>query len=559
MPRIPISRWIDSAALAATHALPRALGDAVEVMQLPHKKNLDGKKLIQKYSKPRKPSKANPSKRNLDAEGLLKFTRYCADDVDAMTGLFLALPPLTPFERKVWILNQRLNQRGVAIDRDLVKKVMRMTAEEAKHLDAEVRAITKGKIQSARQREAVKNWLEDKAGLIIPNMQKQTLEDALSSGLAQGAAKRIIEIRLAVSKTTTAKYKAFWMRSQADGRVRDLQMYHGASPGRDTGTGASPHNLTKPTIEDVDMALEALKSGDLAWVRCLCGSPMEAFSSCIRGCLMASPGHYWHSADFNAIESRVLFWMAHHSRGLKLYSDGADLYRLMAAVIFSIDLEAVTDAQREIGKRVILGAGFQMGPPKFKISMKQQYNLTVTLELAKKGIKAYRTEHKPVPLMWSNLERAAIAAVQNPGKAFSVNRTKWFVKGKFLYVELPSGRRIAYFGPTVRHEIKWEKKRPVLYHWSVHPKTRKWVNEGTYGGRLCENVVQGTARDFMVAGQLRTEEAGFKTLITVHDELNAEKKKRQLRRFENLMATLPPWGDGMPIKVKGWIGTRYKK
>lgn len=557
---IPISRWIDSAALAATHALPRDLGGAVEVMGLPHKKNPDGKKLIQKYSKPRKPSKANPSKRNLDAEGLLKFTRYCADDVDAMTGLFLALPPLTPFERKVWILNQRLNQRGVAIDRDLVRKVMRMTVEESKFLDAEVLMITRGEIKSARQREAVKKYLESNFNLIIPNMQKQTLEDAISSGLAEGRAKRLIEIRLAVSKTTTAKYKAFEMRSRADGRVRDLQMYHGASPGRDTGTGASPHNLTKPLPDyDVATALEALKTGNLAWVRCLCGSPMEAISSCIRGCLIASPGHYWHSADFNAIESRVLFWMARHKAGLKLYADGADLYRLMAAVIFSIEPEAVTDAQREIGKRVILGAGFQMGPPKFKISMKQQYNLNVSLELAKKGILAYRSAHRPVPIMWSNLERAAIAAVQNPGKAFSVNRTKWFVKGKFLYVELPSGRRIAYFGPTVRHEIKWEKKRPVLYHWSVHPKTRKWVNEGTYGGRLCENVVQGCARDYMVWAQLRTEEAGFKTLITVHDELNAEKKKRQLRRFENLMAQTPPWGEGMPIKVKGWIGTRYKK
>jgi DNA polymerase len=163
--------------------------------------------------------------------------------------------------------------------------------------------------------------------------------------------------------------------------------------------------------------------------------------------------------------------------------------------------------------------------------------------------------------MWRNLEKAAIAAVENKGKRFTVNRTTWYVRGKFLYAELPSGRALAFYGPEVRYEMKWEQKRPVLYHWSVNPLSKKWECAGTYGGRLCENVVSGVARDLMVASQIRTEEAAYIPVISVHDELLNEKRKGQgtLEEFEKLMAALPPWAEGLPVKVKGWTGPRFKK
>jgi DNA polymerase len=553
-------RWIDTAALAATHALPRKLDAACSALGLKHQKNPDGKRLIQLYSKPKKPSKKDPSTRRTDVEGLTKFTQYCADDVAATIGIFLRLPPLSKFERKVWLINQEINTRGVAVDRELVRTALKLIAEETKALNAEIVELTRGKIRSANQRAALLKWCA-RRGTMLPNMQKVTLEDALASGLAQGRVKRALEIRLAISKTSTAKYVAFEERSRFDGRVRDLQMYHGASTGRDAGTGVQPHNMPKPTISDTGLAIETIKEGDLEWLRALHGPPMEALSSCVRGSFAASPGHDWFAADFNAIEARVLFWMAGHTEGLWLFNGERDPYKDQACPIYGKRIEDITDDERQVGKFVFLGSGYQMGPPKFKSQAKEQHGIVISLDLAKRGIKAYRTKHAPVVRMWGNLQRAAISAVLNPGKSYTVNRTKWMMRGDFLCSELPSGRQLKYYKPSVRWEVKWDRKIPVLYHWRVNPKTKQWENRGTYGGRLTENCVSGTSRDLMVTAQLRTQAAGYISLITVHDELNAEKKKGKgkLTEFEALMAELPPWAAGLPVKVKGWQDVRYRK
>lgn len=556
---IPLSRWICTAAMAATHALPRNLEGACEVLNLPAKKNPEGKKLIQRHSKPRKPTKKDPSRRNVEPESLRRFSRYCADDVDATAGVFLALPLLSPGERAVWQLNQKINTRGIRVDRELIKVALKLIAEESRLLDQEMLRLTAGEIESARKTKALMGWLYDN-GARLPNLQKKTIEDALAAGLATGKAKRALEIRLAISKTSTAKYQAFEMRSRFDSRVRDLQLYHGASTGREAGTGIQPHNMPKPVIDDPTAAIEDLKSGCLKWVRALHGDPLAALSSCLRGAIVATPRHEIFSADFNAIEARVLFWMAGHATGLALFTTGADPYREQAAVIYTKELDEITSDEREVGKRALLGCGFGMGAIKFH-STCRQFGMEVTPELALRAVKAYRDTHHPVPRMWSNLERAAILAVMKK-KRYTVNRTSWFVEGKFLYCELPSGRRLAYFKPEVRFEpTPWGDKRPRLYFECMNSLTRKWGSESVYGGLLTENVVQATARDLMVFTQLTTAKAGYHPMFSVHDELNAERKKGQgsLEEFEKLMATLPPWAKGLPVKVKGWTGERYRK
>jgi DNA polymerase len=229
-------------------------------------------------------------------------------------------------------------------------------------------------------------------------------------------------------------------------------------------------------------------------------------------------------------------------------------------LIYNIRYEDVGDPsfERFVGKEAILGSGFQMGWQRFKDQCKAKGAVVSDL-LAKKAIHSYRTKHSPVVRMWSNFERAAIAAVKNPGKRFTINRTTWFVEKKFLYCVLPSGRPLAFFGPSVRVVEKWGKPKSTLYHWGL--EKNQWVNRATYGGKLTENVVQGVARDLMVHGQLTTEKAGYIALISVHDELLAERKTGtgSLEEFEKLMAELPAWAEGLPVKVKGWCGERYKK
>lgn len=555
---IPIERWLCTAALAATHALPRDLDGACKVLNLKFKKDPMGKLLIQRHCVPRKPTKNNPAIWNDDPQGLTRLAQYCAADVDAETELFLTLPPLTKNERKIWMLNQRINTRGVFVDRPLVKAALKMIAEETRDLNARAHELTGG-IRPTQRAEIQK--LLARFGCALPNMQAKTISDAIESGLATGKARELLEIRQAISKTSTAKYLAFECRSKSDGRLRDLQLYHGASTGREAGTGVQPHNFPRGTLEDVDGAISAIVEGDRAWLRAIHGNVMAALSSCLRGCIRATPGHTLYCADFNAIEARVVFWLAEHRAGLKLFEGGVDPYKEQASIIFGKPLTEITDDERFVGKQSILGCGFGMGDKKFRAQCKQ-FGQDISPELAKRAVTKYRTAHAPVVKLWSNLERAAIAATRNPGNVYTINKTKWFVRGKFLYCELPSGRRLAYFGPTVKWEsTPWGMDRPVLYHWGVDPKTKQWVNGGTYGGKLAENVTQAVARDVMKNSELRVEAHGYIPLIDVHDEVltEREKGKGSLAEFEKLMATLPLWAVGLPVKVKGWEGPRYKK
>lgn len=554
-----IEEWICAAALVATHALPRNLGGAADVLELSRRKNTEGKALIRKYSKPRKPTKKDPSTRCYEIEGLKRFLAYCGDDVDAMVEVFLTMPPLSKMEREVFKLNQRINFRGVATDQLLLKNAIQMIESETTRLDGEVECITKGELRSARQNKALSELLL-RRGVMLPNLQRETVENAVASGLVSGQEKKLLEIRLAISKTSTSKYLSFQERTKVDGRVRDLQMYHGAATGREAGMGVQPHNLPKPTIDDPALAVETIREGDLAWVRAVCGEPMEALSSAIRGVLMATPGFEMFCADFNAIEARVVLWLAGDMAGLREFESG-DPYKSEAVGIYKTPFNLITDDQRAVGKAIVLGCGFGMGAAKFFLTCKQK-GMAVTKELAAIAVRAYRTKHHQVPALWKALESAAIQATLHPGRVVKTHRTKWFVKGKFLYCELPSGRRLAYYGPEVVQELTpWEELRPKLYRWYQDSQTRQWKRGATWGGELTENVVQAIARDIMVVGQLKTEAQGYKPLFSVHDECVGEKKKGRgsVEEFEKLMAELPEWAAGLIVRVKGFKCDRYRK
>lgn len=560
---LPSSRFLCTASLAAALALPRNLEGAARVLKLAHQKDMAGHRLMLKWAKPRKPTKNDQSTRQSDPDEYEQLVSYCVADINAEVDLFLKVPPLTPTERQVWLLDQAINLRGFYTDRPLVKTVLKMISQEVKELDRETVELTGSEVSSATKLADIKSWLEA-GGVFLPNMQKKTVEDAIADGLVKGDAKRMLEIRQAVSKTSTAKYQAFEMRSRHDGRVRDILVYHTASTGRWGGAGVQPQNFPRGNVKDTGQLIQIMKSGGLELTRLVYGDPMTAFSSCLRGMIIPPKGKVFDVADYSAIEARVLFWVANHEAGLQAFRDKRDLYKELATKIFGVKIEKVSDSQRFVGKQATLGSGFGMGPEKFQATCKN-LGQEVSEALAKTAIGAYRETHRPVTVLWKMIERAAIAAVENPGTKYSINHTKWWVKNGFLWCQLPSGRRLAYHGPAVRWELpKWGgAKRPVLYHWGLDPKTHKWVNSKTYGGRLVENVVQAVARDVMAEAMLRIEGAGpWQLVLTVHDELIAERDVFSTgthEAFIALMKEVPGWAEGLPIAVEGWEGRRYRK
>lgn len=584
---IPIERWLCTMSMARALALPAKLEKACAALRLAIQKDMEGHKLMMKMSKPRsvwntwvkkgRPPRTliksevfpegrwvggEPKKWHRKRKDLVRLMQYCVTDIDAEVELLLTLKPLSPSERDTWILDQKINDRGFQADRKLVKKILGMIAQEMRRFEKLTTEITGGAISSINQRAAVLAWLKSN-DLYLPNLQKKTVSDALAARLGSDQALRLLDVRANASKTSTAKYEAFEMRSRADGRVRDNIAYHAASTGRFGGMGVQPHNFPRGTIADTDFATEILKDPDtdLELIRLLYGNPLDFFSSLLRSMIQASPGKELLGGDFAGIEVRVLFWIARHQMGLAAFFEGRDLYREIAAVIYGKKLVDVTKPEREVGKRAILGCGFGMGKDKFFVTCKD-YGQEIEMDLAADAVSAYRKTHHPVPKLWSNLEKAAIVAVLNPTKKYSVNRTSWFMEGKYLFCELPSGRRLAYYGPEVKYTVTpWGETRPTLYHWDIHPKTKKWIFTHTYGGKLTENVVQAIARDLMVDAMKRAEEREIEILITVHDELLGEKEngKVSVEEFEGMMAETSAWAEGLPVKVEGWKGQRYKK
>ncbi len=563
--RIKPDRFICTASLAAALALPRNLEGAGAAIKLPVQKDMAGHRLMLKHSKPRRPTKKNPEGGwHDDQDEIEKIYAYCKTDVQAETLLFLKLPPLNKTERRIWQLDQKINARGFAVDRPLVTKIRGMIAEETAWLDARCAKLTGGKVSSARQREALRAYLEP-LGCALPDMKAGTVADAIKTGLAEGQALELLQVRRDATRSSTAKYEAFDIRSRNDGRLRDILRYHAANTGRWGGTGVQPQNLPKASFKDTIQASEILAECDLETIRLLYGSPMDVFSGCLRNMIVAPPGKVLDVADYSAIEARMLFWLAGHEDGLRAYRDGRDLYRELAARVYACKLETVAAEQRWLGKQAILGCGYGMGFEKFR-STCASYGVTVSEELARTAVSAYRDTHPLVPKLWGNLERAARAAIENPGTAYTINQTRWWVKKGFLWCRLPSGRRLAYAQPVIKWELpRWggNDKRPVIYHHGEDPKTKKWMQAKTWGGTLTENVVQAISRDVMAEAMLRIEGAGWQLVLTVHDELIAERALDMPtltpERFCALMSQLPKWAPNAAIAVEGWTGVRYKK
>lgn len=567
---IPHERFFCTAALASVHALPRKLEGATSALGLKHQKDDAGHRLMLKWSKPKKPSKKDPSTRYV--KDFERLVQYCVNDIYAEVDLFLKLPPLIPTELNLWYFDQKINFRGIQVDRDLVQKTLNLIAQEKKLLTEELRTLTKGKVQTAGQKKVIHAWLKSK-GVELPNLQGKTVEAAIKDGTVDGVAKKVLLVCQKLNKTSLKKYTAFLHHTVSDGRMRFSLNYNATVHGRWGGAGVQPHNFPRGTLKYKDVegkehdlapyAAELIKDGaTLEMIRSLFEDPTEVFVSCLRTMIQASPGMELFVSDFNAIEARVLFWLANHTEGCKAFVEKRKMYEELAMVIFNrTSISQVQKDERFVGKQAFLGCGYGMGAPKFQKTC-EDFGQAIDKKVAKKAIKAYRETHAPVPKLWTNLEKAAIKAVQNPGKTFNVNKTEWFMDGKFLVCRLPSGRCLFYYGAEVRmKKTPWGEKKPILYHWTVDSKTKKWVFSKTWGGILTQNCVGGISRDLLAAAMIRHEKKGYNVILTVHDEIicERERNKGNILEFNKLMRTVPKWAEGCPVDVEGWVGERYRK
>jgi DNA polymerase len=560
----PIKQWNDVAAKAAALALPRSLSGCCEALGLPADvaKDKEGKRLINIFSKPQKGRGLTRRIRPQDAPGEFnKFIEYCKQDVIAEREIDNRLPDLQTASRQTWEHDRAINLRGVRFDLPAVRDAIYIRERAKKAEDKKVYDLTGGALANIGSGKQLAEYLAP-LGVTLANAQSEYLKDvAQVPGLA-ALPKAVIEARLRVQKASLAKYdKLLDIIHAGSDRAHGLLRWHGAATGRWSGNLFQPQNLPRPSFYDTDNCIKLFKYRDPELLADLYDEPLEALSSCLRGMIIPSEGCRFIASDFSQIESRVLKYLAGDDTGLDAYRNGLDIYKVNAAAAFKTYYEGVTKAQRTIGKVIELACGYQGGVGAFQ-QFAKVYGVKIPDDEAQVIIKAWREKNRAIVSYWYDVEAAAVAAVYEPGTVHAVRGVKFKVIGsglnRFLYCQLPSGRRLAYHRPSLQ-EGKFGGDQ--VYFWGVDSTTHKYVEQSTYGGKLVENIVSGAACDLLAHKLPLLEAAGYPVVFTVHDEIIAEVPigHGSIDEFNEIMRINPPWAEGLPVDADGYEAGRYRK
>lgn len=554
----PLHQWRCSMALGQSFGLPGDLEGMAAAIGAPVRKDPRGRALIRLFCMPDKKTgqRRFPAEHPEDWQA---FLEYCASDVRAEQAVIDALPAkeLPAAEQRAWEHQQRINERGIAVDRDLAFLLASKVHELKGILSAETKALTAG--IEPTQRQAILEWMRE-AGEDLTDLKKTTVQRALKA-MPEGTAKRVLELRASASKTSVAKYPVLLKRTSADGRLRHSMVYHGASTGRVTHKGFQPGNLPSREMNDAHTyADKPWLLGNLELLEMI-GDPMRFYSALVRSTLIAGKGRVLVSGDYSQIEARMVAWMAGQRDLVKAFADKVDVYRYMAAKIYGRPVETIAKDSKErfVGKSATLGAGFGMGPARFYDYCRDNGSEISVLE-AERAITEYRNSVPFIKRFWYDVKNAAVNAVRDPGNIYPVGPVAYACSTsmKWLYCKLPSGRKLAYLRPRV----VFDEYGPQLVAAGVNTFTKQWSESlSLWHGTLVENMVQAAARDVMVEAALRLEAAGYPVVLTVHDEILCEPKAAtaSLDEMHRIMLEPVPWAPGLPLAVEGWIGQRYRK
>jgi DNA polymerase len=336
---MPPEQWRCSQAHALTLGLPASLEGVAKCLKLPQQKMSEGKGLIRYFSMPCKPTKTNSGRtRNLpehDREKWQLFKTYCKQDVEVERAIRAKLEqyPMLEQELKLWFLDQTINDYGVRVDMELVKNAIRCDEMYQEKLVAEAKHLTR--LENPNSPAQLKSWLQDKHGIQIESLAKDTVSEILAE-VANPIAKRALELRQEMSRTSVKKYEAMDRAVSRDERVRGLLQYYGASTGRWAGRILNPQNLPRNNMSDLDLARRLLSSGDYEALELLFDSVPDVLSQLIRTAFIPSPGHRFIVSDFSAIEARIVAWLAGEKWVIDTFNDHGKIYEMTASKMFRV-------------------------------------------------------------------------------------------------------------------------------------------------------------------------------------------------------------------------------
>lgn len=602
---IPAGRWHDTMVQALAHSLPGGLEPLCEIMGVPVEKakSKEGKRLINLFCKPR-PAKQKLRRATRDTHPAEwdAFLYYALLDIESMRELHKRLPKWnnTEDERGLWLLDQKINDRGMAIDMGLVHGALAAVDKAQAGLAEDTMRLTDDQVRKATQRDAMLKYIFEAYGFEMSNLTAASVEAMLQKDddTYPPELLELLRVRLAASTSSTAKYKRLLQATSKDGRLRGTLQFCGASrTGRWAGRIFQPQNLPRPTLPDEEIAagIEAIKAGhaDL-----LTDNVMQLASSAIRGAIVAPPTRKLVVADLSNIEGRVLAWLAGERWKLDAFAafdrgEGADLYNVAAGSILGKPPEEVTkDERQSYGKVSELALGFGGGVGAYatfaaaynidledlaenawenlqprlvdqareflewsKAQKRPRFGMSDKAFTACDAIKrGWREAHPRTTALWKNLEEAAKRVVDGDVDSVAVGKLKVLRNKNWLRIVLPSGRSLSY--PSARNDGK------NVSYMGINQYSRQWNRLKAYGGKWAEQTTQATARDVLACGMLGADAAGYDIVLDSHDEILSDVPETNLftvGELSAIMATNPIWAQGLPLAAAGFEGDRYRK
>lgn len=550
--------WYCTAVQAAELALPLSLADVGSVLGLERQKMTEGKELIKYFCVPCKPTKSNGNcTRNRPCHDINKwetFKKYCMRDVDVERQIAdkLKMYPISDEEHRLYVLDQIINDRGVLVDSELAEQAVKLNSIQTAVAVEQAYMITG--LENPNSVTQLKQWLKEK-GVEIESLSKKSVKSLADE--TDGDVSEMLKLRLLMAKTSVKKYEAVIRSVCSDNRVHGMMRFCGANrTGRWSGNILQPQNLPQNHLPDLTLARDIVKDGDFEMLDMMFGNVPNVLSELIRTVLIPKPNHRFIVADFSAIEARVLAWIAGEQWRIDTFKNGGDIYCASASKMFKVPVEkhGVNGELRQKGKISELACGYGGSVGALKnmgaVEMGVQENELQGL------INDWRNANPHIVRFWYEVGNAAMKAIKEK-TTVPLGKLVFAYERGILFIRLPSGRRLSYIKPRIGTN---RFGGDSITYMGIN-SAKKWDRLETFGGKLTENIVQGTARDLLANALINAANAGYDTVFHVHDEIICEVPNGygSVDELCKLMCINPEWADGLPLNADGFECEYYKK
>lgn len=551
-------QWRCTMVMAAYLTLPGRLADAAVALGTTEKKMEEGKDLIRYFSVPCKPTKTNGGRtRNLPADAPEKwavYRQYNAQDVETERAIRKALEkfPLPEQEWELYALDQQINDRGVRVDKKLVKNAIAVDAVFAQAACQRAKELTG--LENPGSVNQLKAWLADQ-DMPMESLAKKIVQEKAAQ--TDGIVAELLNLRLELSKTSVKKYEAMARCVCRDGRVHGLLQFYGANrTGRWAGRLVQAQNLPQNHLPDLDLAREIVKTGDEELLDTLFASVPGTLSELIRTAFIPKDGCRFLVSDFSAIEARVLAWLANEEWVLEEFRGKGKIYEATASRMFHIPQESIVKGNpnyeyRQKGKQATLSCGYGGG-----VGALKAMGAKMPEDEMQPLVDAWRAANPNIVALWSALDRAARTVIRRKTSAYVGKVTLYWQDDK-MFMRLPSGRNLCYQSP---HFTENRFGSDAIGYYAPNAAGQMVVQE-TFGGKLAENATQAIARDILAHALLTLEKNGYPVIFHVHDEAVIEMPIGQggLEEACRLMAIAPDWAEDLPLRADGYECAYYQK